>query len=94
MDNLHRFIDAQMLKDSYMHFNKKSAGGTDRKTYQEYGQDFPQRCESLLSEFKSGRYRPPAIRWVCIDKDKQKRRSSGIPTTEDKVLQASVYRVL
>ncbi len=94
LDNLHSFINAQMLKDSYMHLNKKSAGGTDGMTWQEYGQDFPQRCESLLSEFKSGRYRAPAIRRVYIAKDNQKRRSLGIPTIEDKVLQASVCRVL
>jgi RNA-directed DNA polymerase len=94
LNNLHPFIDAQMLKHSYMHLNRRSAGGTDGKTWQEYGQEFPGRCESLLGEFKSGRYRAPAIRRVYIDKDRQKRRSLGIPTIEDKVLQASVCRVL
>jgi RNA-directed DNA polymerase len=92
--NLHPFIDAPLLQESYTQLNKKSARGIDGKTWQQYGQEFPERCESLLGEFKSGRYRAPAIRRVYIQKDKHSQRPLGIPTIEDKVLQESVRKVI
>lgn len=92
--NLHPFIDAPLLQESYTQLNKKSAGGIDGKTWQQYGQEFPGRCESLLGEFKSGKYRAPAIRRVYIQKDKHSQRPLGIPTIEDKVLQESVRKVM
>ena len=94
LHNLHHFIDAQMMQESYKKLNKRSAVGIDGKTWQQYGLEFPERCESLLEEFKSGRYRAPAIRRVYIPKDKHGQRPLGIATIEDKVLQASVRRVI
>ena len=35
--NLHPFIDAPLLQESYTQLNKKSAGGIDGKTWQQYG---------------------------------------------------------
>jgi len=92
--NLHPFIDASLLQESFTQLNKKSAGGIDGKTWQQYGEEFPGRCESLLGEFKSSRYRAPAIRRVYISKDKHGQRPLGIPTIEDKVLQESVRKVI
>jgi retron-type reverse transcriptase len=94
LHNLHHFIDAQVLQESYEQLNKKSAGGIDGKTWQQYGTEFPERRASLLDEFKSGRYRAPAIRRVYIPKDKHSLRPLGIPTIEDKILQASVQKVI
>ena len=49
----------------------KVTGGThwalsrdDGKTWQQYGLEFPERCEHLLREFRTGRYKAPAIRRV------------------------------
>ena len=94
LHNLHHLIDAQMMRESYKKLNKRSAVGIDGKTWQQYGLEFPERCESLLDEFKSGRYRAPAIRRVYIPKDKHGQRPLGIATIEDKVLQASVQKVI
>ena len=94
LHNLHHFIDARLLQESYEQLNKKSAEGIDGKTWQQYGVEFPERRESLLDEFKSGRYRAPAIRRVYIPKDKHSQRPLGILTMEDKVLQASVRKVV
>jgi len=87
--NLHHFIDASLLQESYEQLNRKSAEGIDGKTWQQYGVEFPERRESLLDEFKSGRYRAPALRRVYIPKDKHGQRPIDINTTEDKVLQES-----
>jgi RNA-directed DNA polymerase len=94
LHNLHHFMDVTLLQESYEQLNKESAGGIDGKTWREYGKEFPDRRESLLDEFKSGRYRAPAIRRVYIPKDKHSQRPLGIPTIEDKVLQASVLKVI
>jgi len=94
LHNLHHFIDAQVLQESFEQLNKKSAGGIDGKTWQAYGLEFPARRESLLGEFKSGRYKAPAIRRVYIPKDKHSQRPLGIPTIEDKVLQSGVRKVI
>ena len=94
LHNLHHFIDAPLLQESYEKLNKKSAEGIDGKTWQQYGLEFPDRCESLLGEFKSGRYKAPALRRVYIPKDKHGQRPIDISTTEDKVLQASVRKVI
>jgi group II intron reverse transcriptase/maturase len=94
LHSLYTFIDATLMQESYEQLNKQSAGGIDGKTWQEYGLEFPERCESLLEEFKSGRYRAPAIRRVYIPKDKHGQRPLGIATIEDKVLQASVRKVI
>jgi len=94
LHNLHHFIDAQFLQESYGKLNKKSAKGIDGKTWLDYGNEFPERRESLLGEFKSGRYKAPALRRVYIPKDKHSQRPIDISTTEDKVLQESVRRVI
>jgi len=92
--NLHHFIDALLLQESFEQLNRKSAEGIDGKTWQQYGLEFLERRDSLLDEFKSGRYRAPALRRVYIPKDKHSQRPIDIATTEDKVLQESVRRVL
>ncbi len=94
LHNLHHFIDAPLLQESYEKLNKKSAEGIDGKTWLQYGFELPERRESLLAEFKSGRYRAPALRRVYIPKDKHGQRPIDIATTEDKVLQESVRRVI
>lgn len=94
LHSLYPFIDATMLQESYKRLNKQSAKGVDGKTWQQYGLELPERQDRLLEEFRTGRYKAPAIRRVYIPKDKQSRRPLGIPTIEDKVMQESVRRVL
>ena len=42
LHNLHHFINAPMLQESYEQLNKKSAGGIDGKTWPQYGIEFPE----------------------------------------------------
>ena len=94
LHNLHHYMDVSMLTESYKQLNKHSAKGVDGITWQQYGEGFNERLPGLLEEFKSGRYKAPAIRRVYIPKDKHSQRPLGIPTIEDKVLQASVRKVI
>jgi group II intron reverse transcriptase/maturase len=94
LQSLYPFIDATMLWNSFKRLNKQSAKGVDGKTWQQYREEFPERKHSLLEEFKSGRYKAPAVRRVYIPKDKYSHRPVGIPTIEDKLLQMCVRRVM
>jgi RNA-directed DNA polymerase len=94
LTNLHQFIDEAMLAESFAGLNKKGASGVDAETWQDYDRQKGERIPELLNAFKSGRYRAPHIRRVYIPKGDGKLRPLGIPTTEDKILQSAVTRVL
>lgn len=94
LHNLQQFIDVAQLEESYRKLNKQSASGTDGENWYEYGQRAKERLPELLNSFKTGTYKAPHIRRVYIKKDDGSKRPLGIPTIEDKVLQASVVSIL
>ena len=94
LTNLQQYIDVELLESSYMRLNKLSSRGTDGQNWFDYGQRVPECLPELLSEFKSGKYKGPAIRRAYIPKGKTGKRPLGIPTIEDKVLQSGVRQVL
>ncbi len=94
LTNLQQFVDLELLEDSFKNLNKKSSSGIDGEVWLEYNQRSQNRLPELLSEFKSGSYKAPAIRRVYIPKGKKGKRPLGIPTIEDKILQGSVRRIL
>jgi len=94
LTNLHSFIDEGLLLESFKSLNKKGATGVDRQSWADYNEVKEERLPKLLSQFKSGSYRAPLIRRTYIPKGKGKRRPLGLPTTEDKLLQKAVMRVL
>ncbi len=94
LTNLHQFIDRRWLEESFDMLNKKGASGVDRESWYEYNEKRWKRIPELLTAFKSGRYKAPAIRRVYIPKGDGKLRPLGLPTVEDKLLQTAVNRVL
>ncbi len=94
LTNLHQFIDEELLHKSYRNLNKNSSPGVDGKYWHNYSLESHLRIPELLLEFKSGKYKAPAIRRVYIPKGKTGKRPLGIPTIEDKILQESVRRIL
>ena len=94
LTNLQQFVDIELLQESYGSLNKRSSPGVDGKIWEDYKQISQNRLPELLSELKGGRYKAPAIRRVYIPKGKNGKRPIGIPTIEDKILQASVRRLL
>ena len=83
-----------MLHKCYRNLNKSSSPGVDGKYWHNYSLESQYRIPELLVEFKSGKYKAPAIRRVYIPKGKTGTRPLGIPTIEDKILQESVRRIL
>jgi RNA-directed DNA polymerase len=88
-------IDETLLKEAYRRTRKSGAVGVDGQSGKDYEEDLEENLRSLLSRFKSGTYKAPAVRRVHIPKgDGEATRPIGIPTFEDKVLQRAVLMVL
>jgi len=94
LTNLHGFIDEGYLLESFGLLNKKSASGVDGQNYESYKSELLTNIPDLLNRFKSGTYRAPLVKRVYINKSDGKQRPLGLPTTEDKLLQSSVYHLL
>jgi RNA-directed DNA polymerase len=94
LTNLASFIDDALLNQCLDGLNKKGAAGVDGQSWSEYNERRAERLPELLTQFKSGRYRAPAIRRTYIPKGDGKQRPLGLPTVEDKVLQRAVTKVL
>jgi RNA-directed DNA polymerase len=94
LHSLNQFIDIELLENSFRQLNKNSSTGVDGENWYEYGIVANERIPLLLNAFKSGTYRAPDIRRVYIPKGEGEKRPLGIPTVEDKVLQAGVRAVL
>lgn len=94
LTNLSQFIDEKLLYGCYHSLNKNSSPGVDGRHWYDYNQTVQSRMPSLLTEFKSGKYKAPPIRRVYVPKGKDGKRPLGIPTIEDKILQESVRQTL
>ena len=94
MTTLSHHIDMNFLREAYRRTRKDGAVGIDGQTAKHYAANLEGNLVDLLTRFKSGRYRAPAVRRVHIDKGNGKTRPIGIPTFEDKVLQRAVTMVL
>ena len=94
MTTLAHHIDIDFLREAYRRTRKDGAVGIDGQTAQDYAVDLEANLVDLLSRFKTGRYRAPAVRRVHIPKGGGKTRPIGIPTFEDKLLQRAVTMLL
>jgi len=94
LNNLHAFIDAELLDECFGLLNKTGASGVDGQSWADYKVEQAERIPELLTAFKSGRYKAPAIRRVYIPKADGRQRPLGLPTIEDKLLQTAVSKVL
>lgn len=94
LHSLNQFIDEALLERCYRHLNKNSSSGVDGENWYEFGINATIRIPELLRKFKTGEYKAPNIRRVYIPKGDDDKRPLGIPTIEDKVLQAGVRSVL
>jgi RNA-directed DNA polymerase len=92
--NLNRLLTKEYLEESFKILNRKAAVGIDGVTYQEYKQGQDRNIMELLERVKSGKYHARFVRRKNIKKANGKLRPLGIPTIEDKLLQAAVAQIL
>lgn len=72
----------------------KGAPGVDKVTIKMYEQKLEDNLEVLQEKLKSKTYRPKPVRRKMIEKDNGKMRPLGIPTVEDRVVQAAIRNIL
>lgn len=94
LTSLSHHIDVEWLREAFRRTRRDGAAGVDGRTWRDYERDLDANLQDLLSRFKSGRYRAPAVRRVHIPKGDGRTRPIGIPTLEDKVLQRAVAMAL
>lgn len=92
--SLAHLLSEEFLAETWQKLNKRGAAGVDRETIEEFQNNLQDRIMNLHERIKSGRYKAPPVRRAWIPKGEGKLRPLGIPTVEDRLLQASVARIL
>jgi RNA-directed DNA polymerase len=92
--NLYGMLTKRFLMEAWFEINRESASGYDHVSAKEYAVNLRQNIENLVTRLKGKRYRAPLVRRTYIPKANGKTRPLGIPTTEDKLLQKGVARIL
>ena len=89
-------MTVEYLADTWQQVKRRGAPGIDRETYQTYHATLDTRLPALHAALRHHRYRAPAVRRVYIPKPGQPttRRPLGIPTGEDRWVQARMARLL
>lgn len=92
--SLAHILTPEFLMDTWQRMNRRGAPGVDGETMAAFERHLEDRVADLHAALKAGRYRAPAVRRVEIPKGDGKVRPLGIPTVEDRLLQAAVARLL
>lgn len=92
--SLAHLLTLEFLKETWGLVNKRGVHGVDGQTVKEFEEDLDARLEDLHRRLRNGQYRAPAVRRVHIPKAPGKTRPLGIPTVEDRLVQAAVARIL
>ena len=92
--SLAHLLTPAFLRETWRMVNRRGAAGVDGETIREFEANLDDRIADLHDRARRGVYRPPPVRRVEIPKGEGKTRSLGIPTVEDRLLQAAVARVL
>jgi len=93
--SLAHLITPGFLKETWRQMNRRAASGVDGESGKEFERDLDQRVEALCARVRAGSYVAPPVRRVEIPKPgKAEKRPLGIPTTEDRLLQRAVARIL
>lgn len=82
------------LRESWEKLNKRGTYGVDEVTTAQYREHLEANLHALWERLRTGTYRAAPVRRVEIPKSNGKTRPLGIPTVEDRIVQASVARIL
>jgi RNA-directed DNA polymerase len=92
--NLYGLLKVENLKWCWQFVRKAAAPGVEKVTYHEYDADLHSNIGRLVEQLKENRYHAQLVRRQYISKLNGKLRPLGIPTTEDKLLQRAVAKIL
>jgi group II intron reverse transcriptase/maturase len=87
-------VSLENLRYCFHQLAEKRAVGVDGVRKEEYGKELNQNLAGLGERLKRFSYRPQPVRRVMIPKENGKMRPLGISTTEDKIVQSMVAKIL
>ena len=93
--SLMHLMNEKYLKDCYHLLKRGKAAGVDGRTLESYTEsEMNQAIKETIQQMKVKRYKPQPVKRVYIEKENGKKRSLGIPTVIDKVVQLGMTRIL
>lgn len=88
-------INAENLAECYRELKRNKACGIDQITVEAYGENLEEKLKTLVDSMKRKQYQPQPVKRVYIPKAGSKeKRGLGIPSTEDKVIQVMLKKIL
>jgi RNA-directed DNA polymerase len=92
--SLAHLLTAEALEEAWKALKRRSSAGIDGVTAQEYERDLRGNLERLHGRLRAGQYVAPPVRRAYGPKEGGASRPIGVPTIEDKIVQAAVARIL
>jgi RNA-directed DNA polymerase len=92
--SLAHLLTPAFLRESWDKLNKRGAHRVDKVTIEQYRENLDENLHALWGRLRQGGYRASPVRRTHIPKGNGKYRALGIPTVEDRIVQASVARIL
>ena len=86
----------EFLRETWQGLNKRGAAGADGVSMSAYAEHLDENLGNLVARLKAHNYQAPPVRRTYIPKagNPAKLRPLGVPTVEDRLLQAAVARLL
>jgi RNA-directed DNA polymerase len=93
--SLAHLINAEHLKECHQRLNPRKVPGVDEVTKEEYGMNLEANLQDLITRMKRNAYRPQPVKRKYIPKiNSKEKRPLGIPSYEDKLVQAALANIL
>jgi len=87
-------MNEDFLRESFRRLKRDKSPGIDKVTVEEYERKLEENLKGLVKRLRSWKYKPQPVKRVYIPKAKGAKRSLGIPTVEDKIVQMGIKRIL
>lgn len=94
VQSLMQYINVNNLYKEHLWQDSNKATGVDKISKDKYAINIKDNLNNLIINMKRKKYFPKEVRRVMIPKPNGKQRPLGIPSYEDKLVQASMARIL
>ncbi len=93
-NNLAYLLNEVNLRDCFLMLKTGKAAGIDEISLEDYEKNIGKNLKDLVERMKKQAYKPKPVKRVYIPKANGKKRPLGIPSTEDKIVQMGIMRIL